>query len=388
MSAFRRAPAGLIALSALLLIHAPAFGQGRGNQQDQKAFFDNIHAPNWLRTDIAHTSIKSQRGGTCWNFATISFLESEVMRTNSELIEALRANRQQLDLSDYYVVYWAWVEKAREFVKRRGVNARVGDGGLSHDTTWLVSKYGIIPEKEYTQPENSGMMTREIRAKLNEFKDKGEWDEATIIKAVRDVLDNHLAPPPESFEWLGTTFTPRKFANDYLKLDYDNYWEITSYTDFPFYTRGELDIPDNWWDYDGYYNVPLDAYIRIMNRALDRGFSVAVDTDWGDMGASWNSAGIAVMHPQMLSPHLISQDTRQTDLEENRTTDDHLIHAVDHRFLDGHDWYLIKNSHGINSGRQGYVWMRGDYFAMRVLAIMVHKDGVDPTVVRKFNPPN
>ncbi len=387
MSNRQKITSGLLTMAVIFLLGPSVYGQN--SMAERQAFWDNIHTPSFLRTDIAHTSIKSQRGGTCWNFATISFLESEVYRTNEEVAAWLRENRMSLDLSEYYTVYWTWVEKAREFVRVKGEGKIVqrrgadtvdfGDGGLSHDTIAFVKKYGIVPESEFTQPENSGIMSREVLAvMLQAYQDKN-WNERQVIQQVREVLDRHLMAPPQSFEWNDQTYTPRQWADDYLKLDYDNYWEITSYTDWPFYTQGELDLHDNWWDCDTYYNVPLEAYLRTMNRALDRGFSVAVDTDWGDMGADWNGAGAAVMHPEMISPLFIGQDTRQVDFEE---------HAVDHRVVDGWDWYLIKNSHGTATGRQGYVWMRSDWVAMRVLTIMVHKDAIEPGIVAKFQPPN
>ncbi|MFO7769142.1 MAG: C1 family peptidase [bacterium] len=375
-----RRTAVLLAATFLLAGTSPALGQGRA---DMEHFFDSIHAPNWLGTDIAHTSIKSQRGGTCWNFATVSFLESEVLRANETVRESL-GRREELDLSEYYVVYWAYVEKAREYAERRGEGARFSDGGLSHDTVWLVREYGIVPEADYPVVEDYGAMRRDLNAVISDEKEKGAWDEDEVVSRVREVLDRHMAPPPASIRVGERSMTPKEYADDYLGLDYDAYWELTSYTDIPFYTRGELDVPDNWWDYDGYYNVPLGDFIRIMNRALDRGFSVAIDTDWGDRGASWNGAGIAVIHPGMGSPLMIDQENRQRDFEDRRTTDDHLVHAVDHRVVDGYDWYLIKNSHGSSSGRRGYVWMRGDWFALRVLGIMVHRDAVGPAVVERF----
>ncbi len=387
----------LLTIAVIIILSPSAWGQG--NATERQAFWDNIHTPSYLRTDIAHTPIKSQRGGTCWNFATISFLESEVLRTNEAVVSELRTNRLALDLSEYYVVYWAWVEKTREFVRvkgegkirqnRRGENEpTLGDGGLSHDTISFIQKYGLVPESAFAIPENSRQMTADIHAVMMDAYNNQNWNEREVIQQVRVVLDEHLMAPPQSFEWNGQTYTPRQWADEYLKFSYDDYWEITSYTDIPFYTQGELDLPDNWWDCDTYYNVPLDAYLRIINRALDRGYSVAVDTDWGDIGADWNGAGAAVMHPEMLSSLLMSQGTRQTDFEEGRTSDDHLVHAVDHRVVDGYDWYLIKNSHGTATGRQGYVWMRGDWVAMRVLAIMVHKDAIEPGIVAKFQPPN
>jgi len=370
----------VLATGILLAGTSPVLGQDRASMGH---FFDSIHAPNWLGTDIAHTSIKSQRGGTCWNFATVSFLESEVLRTNEEVRESF-GRREELDLSEFYVVYWAYVEKAREYAEREGEGARFSDGGLSHDTVWLVQEYGIVPESEYPAVEDYGAMRRDLNAVISEEREKGAWDEEEVVSRIREVLDRHMGPPPPSITVDGQSMTPREYADEYLGLEYDAYWELTSYTDIPFYDRGELDVPDNWWDYDGYYNVPLDDYLRIMNRALERGYSVAVDTDWGDTGASWSGAGIAVIHPTRCSPLMINQQSRQRDFETRRTTDDHLVHAVDHRFVDGHDWYLIKNSHGTSSGRRGYVWMRGDWFALRVLGIMVHRDAIDEVVAERF----
>ena len=80
----------------------------------------------------------------------------------------------------------------------------------------------------------------------------------------------------------------------------------------------------------------------------------------------------------------IDQDSRQLVFAEGRTTDDHLVLAVDHRVVDGEDWYLIKNSHGASSGRRGYVWVRGDYFDLRVLAVMVNRAAIEPGLAARF----
>lgn len=389
----RRISAAAFAAAALLLslpLSAQAPRSAADNAERQ-AFYDNIHVPNWLATDIAHTSIKSQRGGTCWSFATVSWLESEVLRTNEPLRTALAAQRKELDLSEYYVVYWGWVEKAREYAKRqgqgfhpRGAGVPLGDGGLSHDVIRLVREYGIVPEADFAQPENSGTMTQEVLAVMTQQRDAKQWNADRMVADVRAVLDRHLKAPPATITVDGKSMTPQQYATDVLKLQLDNYWEITSYKSIPFYARGEVDVPDNWWDYKGYYNVPLSDYIAIMNRALDNGFSVAIDTDWGDLGAQWNTAGFAVIHPDLVPASQVNQDTREAEFLNGRTEDDHLVHAVDHRSLDGHDWYLIKNSHGTATGRRGYVWIRDDWFALRVLGIMLHKDALPPELVRRF----
>lgn len=374
---------------ALLLLALPLSAQ-QPDAAELQPFFDQIHAPNWLGTDIAHTSVKAQRGGTCWSFATVSFLESEVLRQNPEAAGALAESGEELNLSEYYIVYWAWVEKAREYVGRRGAGFHsrrgevpLGDGGLPHDVTRIVRDYGIVPETAYVVPEDSRGMTRELLEVMAGADDRG-WDVDGTIREVRSVLDRHLAPPPERVEVDGRRMTPRQFATEHLGLEPDAYVELMSYTDTPFYMHGEVDVPDNWWDYDEYVNVPLDAFVRTINRALDAGYSVAFDTDWGDLGAAWNSAGLAVIHPAMTPGYMIDQETRQRDFEERRTTDDHLVHAVDHRVVDGHDWYLIKNSHGTGTGRRGYVWMRGDWLALRVLNVMMHRDAVGEALLARI----
>jgi len=373
----------LAVLSTLLCAPAVASPQDVQSTTDPASFFDQVHAPNWLGTDIPHTSIKRQRGGTCWSFSTVAMLESEALRTNDALAASLAASKTELDLSDYYPVYWAYVEKAREFARRKGENARFTDGGLSHDVTWLVSEYGIVPESDYAVVEDYGAMREELDAVLAARRQSGEWDEEAVVAEIRNVLDRHLAPPPATIMVDGREMTPVAYATEYLGLDPAAYLEITSYTDIPMYGRGELDVPDNWWDYDGYYNVPLDEFRRLTNAALDAGYPVVFDMDWGDPGASWNEAGLAVLPPDA-APGGPDQSVRQADLESGRTTDDHLVLAVDRRQVDGHDWYLIKNSHGTGSGRRGYVWVRGDYMALRVLAVMVHKDAIDPELALRM----
>ncbi len=381
-----RHPVRFLAALAAAVIVTPALlsAQSEAEVDERQAFFDEIQAPNWLGTDIEHTSIKRQRGGSCWSFSTVAFFESEVLRTNEDVVAALDEAREELDLSEYYVVYWAYVEKAREYARRQGENARFTDGGLSHDVTWLVEKYGIVPESDFAVVEDYGAMRNDLNAVLKAHEESGDWTEDVVVAEIREVLDRHLAPPPEAITVAGKTMTPVEYATEYLALDPASYWEITSYTDIPFYGRGELDVPDNWWDYDGYFNLPLDAYMQTINRALDAGYPVVIDTDWGDKGASWNGAGIAVIHPDQLGDAAIDQESRQADFAEGRTTDDHLVLAVDHRVVDGVDWYLIKNSHGTGSGRRGYVWIRGDSMAMRVLAYMVHPDALDSSVVDQF----
>ena len=48
--------------------------------------------------------------GTCWCFSGISFIESEVYRINGK----------EVKLSEMFIVYWEYVERAKYFVEKRG----------------------------------------------------------------------------------------------------------------------------------------------------------------------------------------------------------------------------------------------------------------------------
>ena len=71
--------------------------------------------------ELPRTPVKSQIGGTCWCYATLSFVESEVMRTQGK----------ELDLSEMFIVCKLIPEKAEDYV-RLGGKTRVSDGGLGH----------------------------------------------------------------------------------------------------------------------------------------------------------------------------------------------------------------------------------------------------------------
>lgn len=60
---------------------------------------------------VACSAIKDQQNtGTCWSFATSSFLESELMRMHGK----------EIDLSEMYSVYATYQDKARNYLLRQG----------------------------------------------------------------------------------------------------------------------------------------------------------------------------------------------------------------------------------------------------------------------------
>jgi len=76
--------------------------------------------------------------GTCWSFATISFLEAEVMRLGNK----------HVDLSEMYNVRMTYPMKAESYLRYQG-KQQFGPGGLSHDVISVVKNFGLMPEAAY-----------------------------------------------------------------------------------------------------------------------------------------------------------------------------------------------------------------------------------------------
>jgi len=90
--------------------------------------------------ELGHTPVKNQaRTGTCWCFATVSFLESETMRMGGE----------SMDLSEMFIVNYNYRDKAANYVRMHG-NATFGQGSLSHDVMKQLRNHGIVPESAYS----------------------------------------------------------------------------------------------------------------------------------------------------------------------------------------------------------------------------------------------
>ena len=87
-------------------------------------------------TEVKRTPVKNQyRTGTCWCFSTISFLESEL----------LRKGKEEIDLSEMYVVRHTYPHKAMNYIRMHGM-ANHSQGGQSHDVIDQIRRYGIVPE--------------------------------------------------------------------------------------------------------------------------------------------------------------------------------------------------------------------------------------------------
>ena len=341
--------------------------------------------------DIKVTPVKDQaRTGTCWCFATVSFLEAEL----------LRQGKGEYDLSEMFVVRNNYTDRIFDNYLRRG-HGNINPGSIAHMATKAIEKYGIVPESAYSginygsDKHNHGELSAYLKGIADvsvELKNLSpEYN-----KLIKSLFDIYLGEVPETFEYNGKTYTPQSFAKMLGFDDMSDYIELTSFSHHPFYQKVPLEIPDNW-DHETLWNVPLDDFIDIIDNALKNGYTVAWDGDL-TAGEFQHNRGIAICpNPEdfaeavklekVYPDRVVTQEVRQKDFETFRTVDDHLMHLTGlFKDQNGNLFYKTKNSwgEGRNEEMKGYLYMSRAYVQMRCVSIMAHKDAIPKDIRKKL----
>jgi bleomycin hydrolase len=356
--------------------------------------------------DLKATTVKDQAStGTCWCFATTSFIESEL----------IRMGKGEYDLSEMWIVRNNYSDKLRDNFVQKG-KGNLGEGSLGHD--WMIEfvKNGVVPDEVY--PGLNYGTTAHNHNELNDFinaigKVPVERNRETdqYFKLTDALLDIYLGTRPSEFIYKGINYSPESFTKS-LGINPDDYVEITSFTHFPFYTQGLVPVPDNWRKVN-FYNVPLDELIEIVDYSLNNGFTLSWDGDVSEKGFSHRN-GIAVIpatgngrnnetrknsgtrskaksdedsSSKELAPEMsITQEFRQKEYENKSTTDDHLMHITGiAKDQNGTKYYITKNSWGTDRNPfGGYLNMSENYVRAKTITIMVHKDGIPQAIRTKL----
>lgn len=343
-------------------------------------------------TDLEATPVLSQgRTGTCWSFSSTSFLESEIIRLTGK----------HIDLSEMYQVRNTYPLKAENYIMRQG-KAQFGEGGLAHDVINSVAKYGLVPEEAFSglfpgeTKYNHAEMAAVLEAMLKTYvENPGRKLSKKWHAAINGVLDVYIGKNIQSFTFEGKQYTPQSFLK-MTKIKPEDYVNITSFTQAPFYSKFILNIPDNWSN-GSFYNVPLNEMMATIDNALENGFTVELDCDVSEKTFS-SKDGVAVIPEnvennakalQGIYPEKqITQEYRQEEFDNYTTTDDHLMHITGMLHdQNGTKYYKVKNSWGTDEARTahgGYVYFSEPYMRLKAISIIVHKDALPKNTADKL----
>ncbi len=310
--------------------------------------------------------------GTCWSFGATSFVESEIRRLHG----------QEIKLSEMWSAYWEFVNKARGYIESRG-ESYLGHGSQSAALLRVLGERGVVPRSAYEgvvgedRRFNHDLMFEHVQSLLDWCEEHNFWDEEVVVAMVRELLDATMGRPPETVVWQGRELTPQAFLSDICRIEPDEYVSLISTLSVPFWSRGEYAVPDNWWHDASYVNVPLDVWFDTIVRVITSGNSLVFGGDVSEPGMN-GFEDVAVIPSFDIPAAYIDQSARELRFDNGSTTDDHLVHLVGHVALDGHDWFLIKDSNrsSRHGSFEGYYFYRDDYVRLKMLMYTVHRDVV------------
>ena len=315
--------------------------------------------------------------GTCWCFSTTSYFESEIYRLSGKKIK----------LSEIYTVYWEYVEKARRFVQERG-DSEFGEGSEANAVPRIWSQYGVVPAEAYSgmlpgqEFHDHELMFKEMNEYLKSVKKNHAWNEDAVITTIKTIMNHYLGEPPLTVKVDGKALTPQQYFKQVVKLNLDDYVDILSILEQPYYQQVEYTVPDNWWHSKDYYNIPLDEFMQAFKKALKNKYTIVIGGDVSDN--SW--AEVAMVPSFDIPAKYIDENSREFRFANKTTTDDHGIHVVGYMEKDGVTWFLIKDSGSgsRNGNNKGYYFYHEDYVKLKIMDFMVHRDVVKD-ILNKFN---
>ena len=351
------------------------------------------------------TSIKNQASsGTCWSFSAISFLESEAIRLCNITDES-----KYPDFSEFFVVSTSYKERAEKYIRldgKLGFSAGSGAG----DVFEVVRDHGIVPNVEMTGMNYGSPLPQqaEMDAVLLSYVQAVSRNTRTLSTAWKRgfdaVVDEYLGKAPETFVVDGKTYTPATYR-DAMKINPDDYVELTSFTHHPFYTWFALEVCDNWRGSQS-YNVPIDELMAVVDNALDNGYTVCWGADVSHDGFTRDGLGILIdvkataagsdqehwvgkeegkPAPVVVVESVPTQESRQLEFDNKTMTDDHGMHiygiATDQ---DGKKYYMVKNSWGETGKYKGIWYVTEAFLKAQTLDITVHKSALTKDLKKKL----
>ena len=371
---------------------------------------------------VAITPVKNQgNAGTCWCYSGMAFLESELLRTK----------KKAYDLSEMYVVFKTYEDRAEKAVRTSG-DVSFSQGGSLYDVLYAVDHFGLVPDEAMpagvmygktisAHSELSAMSDPIVAAaaKLRSMQVDADGEQLWK-KAFRAVHEVYLGKCPEKFTVDGKEYTPKSWAQS-LGLKGSDYANLTSFIHEP-YTTAEndfqkmvIEVQDNWrWGLST--NMELDDFCRVIKEAVKAGYPVLWASDVSEAGFS--RKGVATYDDEKVAESTVSSDQvrligvdapkaeaqdsekevtpkaqkivtateRQAMYDGKKTTDDHgmLIFGIANDQW-GNEYFMVKNSWGDKSGNyNGIYYVTPAFVRAKTMNIAVNKAAIADDIKVKY----
>ena len=358
---------------------------------------------------VPHTSVKNQaQSGTCWCFAGVGLIEAEI----------LKKYNVEIDLSEMYLVRWAYANKFEKYVRMQGT-CNFSPGGEVFDALYAINESGMMTEDAYNglvlgdKNHNHG----ELHTVLAEYgKIVNKQHNGKISKAwpnmVQSVLDVYLGEVPATFTFEGTEYDAKSLAEKY-PLNINDYVQISAFTNHENYKPYIMPIQDNWTNTMS-YNMPLDELMNELDNALNNGYTVGWAQDVSDKGFS-RKAGVGVVleddiekirqsdpkkYKKMSDDEIkaslykfesvmpekeVTEEMHQEAYENGQTTDDHSMLIVGIAYdQNGTKYYKVKNSWSERHGMEGYWYCSEPFVRLHTMFFTLNKAGLTSDMKTKL----
>jgi bleomycin hydrolase len=406
---------------------------------------------DYFSNKITVKKISNQKStGRCWLFAALNAIRPEIVKKNKlkdfEFSHIYLTFWEKMEKANLF--YERMIEyRDRDMMDRELVfilQYPIGDGGYWENAKDLIQKYGVVPKEvmpETHSSDNTGRMNqvmdkkmrvdavklRKMAANGKSVKQMRKAKEKMLSEIYRMLVMN-LGQPPETFDWryepkdkkkdhdeddeddddddddededdddedepyedksiIITGYTPKRFYDEFVSVDLDEYVNIFNDAAHPLSKRYQVVLTrssSDGHDLD-YANVCLETLKSIAIKSLRDGtplwFAVDVGPDqYRDKGVMKKD----LYDYQTLFGVDLEMTRAQLALFRQNTPNHGMnLIGVDIQNEKPVKW-LVENSWGDKSGNKGFWTMYDDWFDINIYCVIAKKEYVPEEVLKIF----